>query len=98
MAIWKDAEAADKALAVLQTFVQRGAPAPEAVTHVHLNPVRYVLVHLAAAVTGYTEAAIRRKIHEGVWREGREWVRAPDERILIDLEGVTKWVVEERSR
>jgi hypothetical protein len=43
-------------------------------------------------LTGYTEKAIERKRHEGVWREGREYRRAPDGRILIDLEGYEAWV------
>ncbi len=28
----------------------------------------------------------------GVWVEGREYVRAPDNRVLVDLEGYERWV------
>lgn len=53
---------------------------------------RFVRVKLAADLTGYTEKAIRRKIEAGVWIEGQQFVRAPDNNILIDMEGYNKWV------
>lgn len=59
---------------------------------VQINPARYVTIPLAAACTGLTEKAIRQKIHEGVWIEGREYRRAPDGRIYIDLPSVELWV------
>lgn len=52
---------------------------------------RFVRIALAATLTGYTEKAIRRKIEEGVWIEGREYVRAPDGAILIDMTAYEKW-------
>jgi len=55
-------------------------------------PTRYVLLPLAAIVTGYTVKAIERKIERGDWQEGKVWRRAPDGRILIDLLGYQKWV------
>jgi hypothetical protein len=58
---------------------------------VHLEPARYVLIELAATLTGYTRKAIERKIERGDWAEGQVWRRAPDGRILIDLEGYKKW-------
>ena len=54
-------------------------------------PARRVTIPLAAAVTGYTVEAIETKIRRGVWIEGREWIRAPDGRILIDLRGYERW-------
>lgn len=54
--------------------------------------VRFVTISRASAITGYTEDAIRSKIRDGIWREDKEWIRAPDERILIDMEGYEKWV------
>lgn len=53
---------------------------------------RYVTIALAAAVTGLTEKAIRAKCERGVWIQDREWRRAPDGRIYIDMERVAKWV------
>ncbi|MBS0422621.1 MAG: excisionase [Proteobacteria bacterium] len=57
-----------------------------------LVPTRYVLLPLAALVTGYTVKAMERKIERGDWVEGRVWRRAPDGRVLIDLVGYQKWV------
>lgn len=54
--------------------------------------IRYVTVHRFAEATGYTEHAIRTKIRDGVWRDGQEWVKAPDGRCLIDIEGYNAWV------
>ena len=43
-----------------------------------LAPAPYVTIPLAAMVTGLTEKAIRRKIEDGKWIEGREYRRSPD--------------------
>lgn len=55
-------------------------------------PVKYIRLPLFEAITGYTEKAVRRKIEEGVWLQDKEYKRAPDGHILIDLEGYHKWV------
>jgi hypothetical protein len=55
-------------------------------------PPRYILLCLAANVTGYTVKAMRRKIERGDWVEGKVWRRAPDGRVLLDLVGYQKWV------
>jgi hypothetical protein len=57
-----------------------------------LQPARFVTISLAEALTGYTKDAIETKIARGVWIEGREWRRAPDGRVLIDMRGYEKWV------
>lgn len=57
-----------------------------------LSPAPYVTVRLAATITGLTEKAIRRKIQEGKWLEGREYRRSPDGRIFISLKGYQQWV------
>jgi len=59
--------------------------------------LRYVLIKafcnpVSVYYMGYTEKACERKIADRVWREGREWRRAPDGHIMIDLQGVTRWV------
>ena len=53
---------------------------------------RYVTIPLAAALHGYTVDAIETKIARGVWTEGREYRRAPDGRVLVDMRGVERWV------
>jgi hypothetical protein len=59
---------------------------------VQLMPAPYVTVALAATLTGYSEKAIRRKIQDGVWLEGREYRKSPDGRVLISIKGYTSWV------
>lgn len=59
---------------------------------VRLSPAGYVTVRLASAVTGLSLHAIRGKIREGKWVEGREFVRAPDGGVFISLEGFERWV------
>ena len=52
----------------------------------------YVTVALFAAVTGLTEKAVRRKIEEGKWIEGREFRRSPDGGIFVSIRGYQLWV------
>lgn len=54
-----------------------------------------VRIHLFAASTGLTEKAIRRKIEEGKWLEGKEYHRDPDGGIWIDVKGAMRWVAPE---
>lgn len=58
---------------------------------VQVAPFPYVRIPLAAAGTGLTEKAIRRKIEEGKWLEGREYLRRDGE-IYISVKGFTAWV------
>lgn len=53
---------------------------------------KYVLIELASQLTGYTVKAIEQKIDSGVWQEGVVWMRAPDGRRHIIVEGYHKWV------
>ena len=53
---------------------------------------RYLTVRKFANESGYTEDAIRSKIRDGVWRLGDIWIKAPDGRTLIDVEGYESWV------
>ncbi len=57
-----------------------------------LMPARYVRVHLFEALTGYSAKAVERKIASGTWMEGREFKRAPDGHVLIDMKGYEQWV------
>ena len=56
------------------------------------SAMRYVTIEKASDLTGYTPDAIRSKIKRGDWLEGAVWQRAPDGRVLIDLQGYDKWV------
>ncbi|HEY0915666.1 MAG TPA: excisionase family protein [Solimonas sp.] len=60
-----------------------------------VTPCRFVTIELAEAVTGLTASAIRTKIGKGVWVEGRQYKRAPDGRVFVDLRGFEAWVAQE---
>jgi hypothetical protein len=55
-------------------------------------PAPYVTIPVAAAMTGLTEKAIRRKMEDGKWIEGREYRRSPDGGIFISIKGFASWV------
>src|SRR3569623_3842911 len=54
--------------------------------------IPYKTIPKFAEESGYTEHAIRTKFRDGVWRESEVWVKAPDGRILIIVEGYKSWV------
>ncbi len=54
---------------------------------------RYNTIKKFASRSGYSEAAIRSKISRGDWPQNEVWVRAPDERVLIDLDGFERWAL-----
>jgi hypothetical protein len=54
--------------------------------------MKYVRLNLFAQQTGYSEKAIRRKIEDGKWVQNREYRKAPDGALLIDVEGYERWV------
>lgn len=59
---------------------------------VQIEHAPYVTITLAAAITGLSEKAIRRKIEVGKWLEGREYRRSPDGGIFVSIDGYRKWV------
>lgn len=59
---------------------------------IQVTPAPYVRIPLAAVMFGLTDKAIRRKIEEGKWVEGREYKRSPDGGIYISVRGVTRWI------
>ncbi|MGI4846551.1 MAG: excisionase [Janthinobacterium lividum] len=54
--------------------------------------IQYVLIPVFCALTGYSEKAVRRKIQDGIWLNGKEYKKAPDGHITMNLEGYYKWV------
>lgn len=54
--------------------------------------MRYIRIPVFCAQSGYTPKAVSEKIRMGAWVEGRQYRRAPDGHILIDVEGFEKWV------
>lgn len=51
-----------------------------------------VLLPVAEKATGLTVKAMRRKIADGVWLEGREYDKGPDGHIYIRISGYISWV------
>jgi hypothetical protein len=62
-----------------------------------MSEVRHVTIAKAAELTGVSQDAIRTNIKRGVWLEGHVWVKAPNGRIFIDLEGYEAWVTGAQS-
>jgi len=58
---------------------------------------RYVRIKKFVELTGYTDKAVRCKISEGVWLEGKQWRRAPDGAILVDMVEYERWVEGDRA-
>lgn len=56
--------------------------------------MRFVTVKKFAEQSGYSINAINCKIDKGIWLEGKEWIKAPDGRRLIDLKEFEKWVTQ----
>ncbi|RTY75562.1 excisionase [Pseudomonas veronii] len=56
------------------------------------GPVRYKTVEQFSRESGYTPDAIRTKIRDGIWPKHAVWKKAPDGRVLIDVEGYYSWV------
>lgn len=57
-----------------------------------VTPAPCVTIRLASACFGLSEKAIRRKMEEGKWVEGKQYFRAPDGGIFISIKGVQQWV------
>lgn len=64
----------------------------ESATIVIVEGARYRRLVAAAAAMGDTEKALRRRIDDGKWLEGREYRKAPTGEIYVDMKGVEKWV------
>jgi hypothetical protein len=54
--------------------------------------MRYVRLSLFAQQSGYSEKALRRKIEDGIWVQNKQYRKASDGAILIDIEGYNRWV------
>ena len=54
--------------------------------------LRWITIEKICAESEYTPDAARSKIKRRDWLEGHVWIKAPDDRILIDTEGYEKRV------
>lgn len=59
----------------------------------HSGEVRkWVLIKKIVELIGYSENASRAKIKTGVWLKGIHWTKAPDGRILFNIEEIQRWI------
>lgn len=47
--------------------------------------LQWILINRFAELSGYSENAVRHKVKDGTWLEGRVWRKAPDGRIFVNL-------------
>lgn len=57
-----------------------------------MSTPRWVLIKRASELTGYSEDAIRHKVKNGTWAQGRIWRKARDNRVFINIEELDRWV------
>ncbi len=54
--------------------------------------MKWVLIKKVVELIGYTEDAIRAKKKNGVWLQDIHWKKAPDNRILFNIEAIQLWI------
>ena len=54
--------------------------------------IQHLTIHKFSELSGYSPHAIRSKIKRGDWLQDCVWVKAPDGRVLINIQGYEKWV------
>jgi len=53
--------------------------------------MKYVLATKLSELTGLTVDAIRGKRISGYWLENIHWVKAPDGRLLFNIDAINRW-------
>ena len=75
----------------MQAAPQSATAANDTRALIRVASSRFVTIELASVLTGLTEAAIRMRIHRGIWLEDRQWIKR-DGRVMIDMEGYERWM------
>lgn len=44
-------------------------------------------------LSGYSYNAIRNKCYKGIWAEGKTWINAPDNHLMINWRSVDEWIL-----
>ena len=57
-----------------------------------VHVLQWMLIPAFCSITGYSDKAVRRKIEDGKWLQGRHWRKAPDGHITINLQAYYSWV------
>jgi hypothetical protein len=55
-------------------------------------PIDLITTKKLAELTGYSVGALRKKIHDGIFRQGVHFVKSPDGRIHWNIQEYEKWV------
>lgn len=55
-------------------------------------PINLITTKKLAELTGYSVGALRKKIHDGVFTQGVQYVKSPDGRIHWNIQEYEKWV------
>jgi hypothetical protein len=53
---------------------------------------RFITLKKLAELSGYSQGALHKKIHDGVLSEGVQYLRSPDGRIHFNIEEYDKWI------
>lgn len=56
------------------------------------EPTNWVLISRITDLTGYTGDAIRAKIKRGIWLHEKHWRKAPDNRIVLNVDAIQRWM------
>lgn len=54
--------------------------------------MKWVLINKISELIGYSDDAIRAKIAKGVWIKSVHWRKAPDGRLVFNMEAIQKWM------
>jgi len=54
--------------------------------------MKWVKLRKYCELSGDTKDAVNAKRRNGLWAEGVQWRKAPDNKIWINLEAIDKWV------
>ncbi len=55
-------------------------------------PIDLITTKKLAELTGYSVGALRKKIHDEIFRQGVHFVKSPDGRIHWNIQEYEKWV------
>ena len=70
-----------------QTFGYQSTP-----VETNKSKKMYVTTNKLSEMIGYTPEAIRNKVKKGVWHKTIHYIKAPDGRLMMNVEMINKWI------
>ena len=55
--------------------------------------MEWVTIKKCEELSGYSARAIEMKKSKGIWKEGVHWIKAPDGRIMININTIQSWML-----